>query len=133
MSDFTSEFIMWLDKSVSAPISDDVKAYSVNLFEHLNEQSKYGAELIGAGRFDTSDEDWACDEVWWPNPRSIDLPLKWSGSDWQTCLNRVRSLLSELMYNDSQFSRSIKSSEGLGVGFVDGNIDIVWQQDKRSS
>ncbi|WOE76283.1 hypothetical protein [Alterisphingorhabdus coralli] len=127
MSNFGTTFKSWLSEQLSVPIPEDIEAFSINLYELGEPNAKFGVEIIGAGSFNASNEDWACDEVWQPETRGIEIPVGFSGSDWQTCLHRVKALLLDLIVSDEPLVAVIKGSRGLGLGFVDGDLEIIWQ------
>ena len=110
------------------PIPSKVQAFSINLYEQTKPGSAFGLEIIGAGAFDPADADWACDEVWQPEARGIDIPVGYSGQDWQSCLDRMKGLVIDLLGSDEPWVATIKEKHGLGLGFVDGALEIVWQR-----
>jgi hypothetical protein len=124
---FDNQLRDWVSANLAQPIPDTVKAFSFNLFE-LPEDSevKFGIELVGADRFAASDSDWACNEVWEPAERRKELPKSFTGSTWEQCLENVRTVLLALLANDGA-ARTLKASYGIGLGFVDGELEILWQ------
>ncbi len=84
-------------------------------------------ELIGAGMFDENDPDWPCDEVWEPVPRNLFIPVGYSGENWESCLQRLRALVLKEFDADSPAARMLQSSQGIGIGFVDGDLEIIWK------
>ena len=56
-----SELETQLNKVMQMNIPDDVVDFSFNLNEDANKSLTL--ELIGASSFDTTDNNWACDEV----------------------------------------------------------------------
>ena len=73
-----SELETWLDEVMRMTIPDDVVAFCFNLYEDANKS--WTLELIGASSFDTTDNDWACDEVF----TTRDKPLTWhDDKEWQ--------------------------------------------------
>lgn len=126
--DFENNFVSWLSNSLSQEIPDSVRAFSFNLYEPaLVNDVKFGIELIGAESFDEHDSDWACEEVWEPATRSIDIPLSYSSESWETCLERVKALVMKHLSTDAVYSMKLKSKQGVGVGFVDGDLEMVWK------
>ena len=70
MSSFEVEFADWLKGAFSAPVPSEVRAFCFNLFEPADLPEKFAVDLIGAPSFDPHSEDWACVEIWAPNPRT---------------------------------------------------------------
>lgn len=126
--DFEQKLKCWLDDSLAQDVPASVKAFSLNLYEPaLVDGVKFGIELVGTGTFDEKDSDWACDEVWEPNPRGINIPIEYSGDEWEQCLQRLKALLVQLLGTDSASIRTLKSKQGVGLGFVDGDLEIIWK------
>jgi shikimate kinase len=127
--DFEARFNEWLNRSLMEPIPKQVKALCFNLFEPSGESGvKFGIELIGAGRFDSNDPDWPCSEVWEPSTRRLPIPVSFSGEHWSECLEKVKELVLRQLNTESAGIRKLKQKKGIGIGFVDGGLDVVWQQ-----
>lgn len=124
---FPEEFNSWLDRAIQSGVPASVKAFSFNLFEPaFVEGVKFGVEVIGASQFDECNSDWACDEIWEPNERRLNIPLSFSGETWDECLSKVQYLIQNFLAADSATARALKSREGIGVGFVDGDLNVLW-------
>jgi len=125
---FEESFCAWLGESVSEPIPTSVKAFAFNLFEYPETPTvKFGVELIGAGSFDLADPDWACDEVWEPSCRRLEIPTSFSSQAWEDCLDRVKGLVLGCL--ESQLHGPLlKRGEAVGLGFVDGDLNLVWHR-----
>lgn len=125
---FEFHFKRWLEESLEPQIPETVKAFSFNLDESAYEDGyEFGIELIGAERFDPNDENWACDEIWEPSQRKIFIPVSYSGQTWEECLTRMKKLVVKFLESGSPAAKKLKSSEGVGIGFVDGDLELVWQ------
>ena len=124
--DFPLQFHRWLD-AAAAEASHGIAAFSFNLYEPAQIPGvKFGIELIGARAFDPDDPDWPCDEIWSPTPRGINLPLEFSGTDWEACLAQAKALVTE--YMASPAGQWLQASEAVGIGFVDGDLELIWVQ-----
>ena len=124
--EFRESFRAWLADGLSHAIPDSVKAFAFNLYEPaMVDGVKFGIELIGAGEFDENDPDWACDEVWEPSTRGINIPVSYSGDRWEQCLRKLRALLVREL--DEPSAQRLKASQGVGIGFVDGDLEVVWK------
>lgn len=125
---FEREFENWLSTALQVPVPEEVKAFSFNLFEPAGEEEvKFGIELIGAGNYDPDDSDWACEEVWEPKQRRLFIPLAYSGTGWEGCLEKMKILALKLLKSDKKFVEKLTSRQGIGIGFVDGDLEIIWQ------
>jgi len=117
------EFERWLDKSLKENIPTEVKAFSFNLYEP---PGGFGIEIIGAAYFDENDPDWACDEIWEPKQRGIEIPIEFSGNSWEECLKKMESIARQYL-QQGQERNILLASEGVGIGFVDGDISIIYK------
>ncbi len=125
---FEEIFAAWLDESLAEPIPANVVAFSFNLFQPaFVENVKFGIELIGAGIFDEKDPDWPCDEVWEPSARGINIPVEFSGEDWEACLSKMTRLLLQQLKSNTRAGRRLVDSSGIGIGFVDGDLQVIWK------
>ena len=126
--DFEKSFSEWLVKNLQNDFPKSVKGFSFNLFEPVGDDSvKFGIELVGAESFDENNSDWACNEIWIPEQRDLDIPLEYSGNTWEECLEKIKTLvLSKLQSNDN-LAKKLKEVEGIGIGFVDGDLEIIYK------
>ena len=125
--DFEDSFANWLTAALSNGLPSSVRALSFNLYEPAFEDGvTFGVELIGTDRFDEEDTDWACDEVWEPTERGLTIPSDYSGDTWEECLARMSALVERHISEATQNAVVLKSADGIGVGFVDGDLQIVW-------
>jgi hypothetical protein len=123
---FPKQFASWLEQSLSEPIPDSVKAFSLNLFElAFKEGVKYGIELIGSSKFDVDDQDWSCEEIWKPRQRRLNIPESFSGSDWEKCLDKIQFVVRDFLKTNSYGATILRSRLGVGVGFVDGDLILI--------
>ncbi|PQO40983.1 hypothetical protein [Blastopirellula marina] len=126
---FEDQFRNWLRASLSDGPPADVVGFAFNLYEPGDDpDSKFGVELVGADEFKLHDSDWPCEEIWEPNTRGLHIPRNYSGDDWEGCLAKLRELLKEVLAGDSVAAQTLRSVEGVGLGFVDGDLEIVWHR-----
>ncbi len=103
-------------------IPQDVKAFAFNLYEDADDI--WSVEIVGTGSFDKDDEDWACDEITDFGTRNE--PVSWQEeTDWETVLQKVVSAVKEYL-EKGKYSEKLKEYAGIGVGFVDGDIELVY-------
>ncbi len=128
-NNFKNTLESWLLEGLSSNIPKSVKAFSFNLFEIAEDTgSKFSIELIGTSEFTPNNEDWACEEVWEPNRRSLAIPIEFSGENWKKCLNTMKENIIELIDSNETIAKVIKSREGVGLGFIDGDFEIIWKR-----
>jgi hypothetical protein len=129
MIDFEKTFHNWLEEGFEIEPPIEVMGFSFNLDESAYEEGyEFGVELIGAERFDLDDEDWACGEIWEPKKRKIFIPISYSGETWEECLEKMKTLVIKTINSDKSFVEKLKSREGIGIGFVDGSLEVIWRK-----
>ena len=115
-----NEFEAWLDAALEADLPDDIAAFNFNLYE--DGEYLWSIELIGASRFDAEDPDWACDEVF----TNREEPLSWSAeTDLENVLETMTQYVEKYLI-EGKYADLLKDSEAVGIGFVDGDIIIVY-------
>lgn len=111
----------WLDVVLETDIPAEVVAFGFNLYWDIDHD--WSMELIGTSKFDVDDEDWLCNEVTDLDTR--ENPLRWHReTGWEEILNDIVSALKEYLKN-GKYADILKAKSGVGVGFVDGNIEIL--------
>jgi hypothetical protein len=124
---FENDFKEWLIEGLEKPIPTSVKAFSFNLFEcPETPEYKFGIEIVGASSFDEKNSDWACDEVWEPSVRAIEIPKSYSGSDWEECMEKVKGLVTDCLHSIPKCN-ILRTRLGIGIGFVDGDLEVIWR------
>ncbi len=111
----------WINNIAIQEIPEEVIAFNFNLYEDTD--NTWSMELVGTESFDEEDPDWACDEV--TDFGTRDNPLAWQkDASWDEVLEEIIGALK--MYLDlGGFANVLKNSNGVGVGFVDGDIEIL--------
>ena len=119
-----NEFEAWLDSALDTELSEDIAAFNFNLYEDGDDL--WSIELIGASRFDAEDPDWACDEVF----TNREEPLSWSAeTNWESVLETM-TVYVEKYLEEGKYADVLKSYDAVGIGFVDGDITIVYVNDE---
>ena len=116
-----SDFEKWLDEILSneKEMSDDIVAFCFNLYEDADDF--WSVELVGSASFDKDDNDWPCDEVF----STRETPLTWRFiMTYEECLHTIESHLSEYLQN-GKYSKILLSKQGVGYGFVDGDLFLM--------
>lgn len=112
----------WLDNVLEAEIPNEVIAFGFNLYDAGD--YNWSMELIGTSEFDTDDEDWLCNEVTDFDTR--DEPFQWSqNTEWEEILNHITGVLQEYL-ESGKYADILKAKSGIGVGFVDGDVEILY-------
>ena len=115
-------FYKWIDDAIASSPPSEIIAFNVNLYD-----SPFRADLIGAASYDSNDTDWACEEDWEPKERFFEFPEELSNLPWEERLELVKSALNSLISSNRISSSRFRSSKALAVGFVDGELEIVYQ------
>lgn len=124
---FPEQFEDWLLEAFASEVPEEVKAFSFNLYEPaFVDDVKFGMKVVGTSQFDLINPDWACEEVWEPNHRRLNIPVAFSGESWEQCLVAIQSIVQAFLAKDNRITDILKSRLGIGVGFVDGDLNIVW-------
>ena len=111
----------WIDNVLQKDIPDNVVAFCFNLYEEAD--GSWGMELVGTDWFDLEDEDWACNEVTDFDTRD-DLYTWEMECDWEEALAYMVRELTEYLAT-GKYAETLKASTGVGVGFVDGDLEIL--------
>lgn len=115
-----NEFEAWLDAALEADLPENIAAFNFNLYE--DGDNLWSIELIGAPSFDAEDPDWACDEVF----TNREEPLSWSAeTDWENVLETMTQYVEKYLF-EGKYAALLKAYEAVGIGFVDGDITIVY-------
>ena len=117
---FQTSFAAWADSIMEEAPTDGVVAYTFNLAE------PWSIELVGCGSFDEDDPDWACDEVYRPETDSFPLPEEQFGTTWEQVLANAREMVVSYLGGSSSGASRLRAATAVGIGFVDGDMDIVW-------
>ena len=115
----------WIDEILDTDIPESVAAFCFNLYEE-SQEGLWAMELIGTVRFDIEDEDWACDEVTDLGSRKSMYTWKME-CDWEEALDYMIGELNQYL-TDGKYAKLLKSKDGVGVGFVDGNIEVLYNK-----
>lgn len=115
-----SDFEKWLDSIFTSKLDSTVIALNFNIYETTN---SYDIELIGSDEFDEENEDWACNTIFSSNTM-FEIENN-TFSNWESALEFISGLIKEYL-NKGNNSNYIKSFKGIGVGFIDGDIDILY-------
>ena len=103
-------------------LPQETVAINFNLYEDGN--NVWSIEMIGASEFDEDDEDWACEEVFATRETPYVISKK---SDWKT-IQKLFTLLIKKYLKKGKYSNILKNYLAIGIGFVDGNVSILYKK-----
>lgn len=130
-----SEFADWLDNLLeNNDMPENTQAFNFNLYEESEDEYIYGVQIIASDRFDADDGDWACYEIW--SSEEDIFCVSTSDEDdkgWQQFLKFMTEIVCDYLEN-GKHKDILFNSKGIGIGFVDGEIDIVYKaEDEEDS
>ncbi len=114
------EFNNWLESILIEELPTDIKGFALNLYEGPD---CWEVELIGAATFDPDNEDWACDDVFMSE--RFEIPQEDVPGNWENALNEIANWFNIYLKSNSRGSKKLSSAEGIGIGFVDGNLILL--------
>lgn len=117
-----NKVIDWLDDILEQDIPESVVAFCFNLYDDGDDH--WSMELVGTGQFDVDNEDWACDEI--TNFGTREERFIWKKAlKWDDVLEEMICNLKEYL-KTGKYAHILTSKDGVGVGFVDGDINILY-------
>ena len=119
-------FSDWLDSHLDKEIPSSVKAFCFNCYEGGDEPPTWDMELVGSSIFDKYDSDWPCDEVFNTRDDLLRIPQTKDILEWEDALTLMTSLVTEYLLH-GKFADKLKEVQAVAIGFVDGDLDIVYQ------
>lgn len=118
------EISKWPDDALAQGGPDEVAAFCFNLYE--DEQNRWSMEAIGTDSFDADDGDWGCDEVTGFGTRGNCYTWE-AAKEWDEILNEIVSLLKDYLASGT-YAALLQEKSGVGAGFVDGAIEVIYQR-----
>ena len=119
------DFFSWLDEILLRKLPNNIKAINFNLYEDYG--NEWSVELVGTSTFDENDSDQACDEIYATRENPYVLEKE---SDWKTIENIFTSFLKNYL-DTGKYSNVLKKYYGIGIGFVDGDLSIIYIAQER--
>ena len=114
------DFIEWIDGQLNDDLPSQIVAFNINIYE-----SPFKIEMIGSSEFDTEDEDWACNEDWVPENRSVSVAGSIFGDSWEVAQGNILAMAKLYLTSSSKNVFKIKAAKAFSVGFVEGNLSYV--------
>lgn len=111
----------WIDSIFENDLPEEIVAIAFNLYEDGNNQ--WSIEMIGSSSFDVEDADWACGEVF---DTRDDLQSWTQAANWEEILQEASHEIKRYI-EVGKYAERLKSYKGVGLGFVDGDMTIVYQ------
>jgi len=130
-----SEFASWLDKHLSKGLPGNIAAVNFNLYEGVNmdfnssrtESSEtYDVQLAGCDRFDENDGDWPCYEVFTTGEDLFSVPRAKNIAHRERGLSYITALVKKYL-DEGEFADTLKGYAAVGLGFADGDTQIIYR------
>ena len=94
--------------------------FDFNLYEDTD--NKWSVELVGTFSFDKDNDDWACDEVFTTRDHPFVIECE---SDWELVETFFIGLVNEYL-SSGKYAGKLKEYQAIGIGFVDGDLHILY-------
>ena len=123
MNDF-SIVSKWLDKILSQELPKGIIAFNFNIYEGSN--GTYDVQLTGSDEFDENDEDWACSDYYTSGEDICYIKRTKEIEQWEQGLSFITKLVEQYLI-EGRNADILRSACAIGIGFVDGDIDIIYR------
>ncbi|MEH7249966.1 hypothetical protein V7114_24770 [Neobacillus niacini] len=117
-------FSNWLNQVLEQDIPKEIKAFNFNLYE--GEGDTYDIQLIGSNEFDEDDSDWACTEYFTSGEDFCYIKRTDEIEHWEQGLSYNTKLV-ERYLQEGEYANILKNATAIGIGFVDGDIEILYR------
>ncbi|SFD12683.1 hypothetical protein [Ruminococcus albus] len=127
-------FAEWLDSLLdNNEMPEDAIAFNFNLYDEAMEGLVYGIQLAACDRFDPEDEtgDWACFMVWDSDEDIFRIDFTEDEEKGFEFVQGVFAAFVKKYLNEGKHSDILLASRGVGIGHVDGDIEIIYVNDKE--
>ena len=119
-------FSNWLNNVLEQELPKDIVAFNFNLYE--GSEDTYDIQLIGSDEFEEDDGDWACTEYFSTNENICYIQITKDIDEWEKGLDYITKLVEKYL-NEGKNANVLKSVSAVGIGFVDGDINIIYRSE----
>ena len=114
---------IWLDNILQKELPEGIAAFNINLYE--GSDATYDLQLIGSDKFDDDVGDWACTEYFSSGEDICYIKRTKDIQGWEKGLDYITKLVEQYL-NEGRNAHILKNANAVGIGFVDGDIDIIY-------
>ena len=116
------KFQEWIHDILERGLPNNTVGVGFNIYE---ESDKYWSiQVIATDVFTADDDDWMCEEIF----SSEENLFRWKSEDkCEGVLEQVINLVSTYL-DEGKYGNMLRQYKGIGVGFVDGDVEIVYQR-----
>ena len=118
-------FSNWLNKTLEQKLPNGIIAFNFNLYEGAKET--YDIQLIGSNEFDEDDSDWVCTDYFTTGEDICYIPRTEDIKPWEKGLDYITSMVNKYL-DEGKNANILKGVSAIGIGFVDGDIDIIYRK-----
>lgn len=126
-SDIRNSLFAWVDAALSGKLPEGTAAFHFYLYE---DRDSVHVQLIGTDSFTPGDvpevDYWPGNETFTTGEQVFEIPFEVAGSDWKEWLATSMDMLRSYIAT-GQMSHVLRSSLGVGIGFVDGDMHVLWR------
>lgn len=117
-------FSDWVS-DVLVEIPEETVAFVFNIYE---EDDAYLVDITGTTVYDANSEAWT-DEINWDSGEELFIiPKEKFEGDWEDIHDAIAEFLETLIDADNELSDALCDSDAVAVGFIDGDLEIIWQE-----
>lgn len=116
------DFCIWLDEILNKSLPKKAKGINFNLYEE-DKPNIYGIQLVATKDFDAEDDDWACDEIFSSGENMFYFKNE---NNWETVQKNMEKTVKTYL-EEGDFASTLKEFKGIALGFVDGDLSIVYK------
>ena len=117
------EFFAWADRVLSGALPESVVAFHFNLYEGID---SVHVQIVGTESFNPEGGHWPGKETFSSGEDVFHVPFGSLGSNWQEWLEAMKILVGDYLSGGRQ-SDVLHRSQGVGIGFVDGDMYVLWR------
>lgn len=118
-------FSDWLDRTLEQKLPEGIIAFNFNLYEGA--EPTYDIQLIGSEEFDEDDSDWACTDFFTTGEDICYITRTEDIEPWHKGLGYITSMVKRYL-GEGKNAYILKGALAIGIGFVDGDIDIIYRK-----
>ncbi len=115
----------WLDTILEQDLPKRIIAFNFNLYE--GSKGTYDIQLIGSDEFDENNSDWACTDYYTTCENICYIKREKEIEHWEQGLTYMKKLVMQYL-SEGEKAHVLKNSSAVGIGFVDGDLEIIYPQ-----
>ena len=125
----SQDLFVWIDACLSHELPEGTAAFHFNLYEGTD---SVRVELMGTDSFTPGEiperDYWPGTATFFTDEPRFEVPYEVAGSEWKQWLATCMELLRSYVETGAK-SSVLRASRGVGVGFVDGDMYVLWRSD----